>query len=98
MSKKRNLSKKEFSFKQYFTEMLKLPEDLVYKDPMVTLLGRRQLRIENYQNLLEYQADNIVIRVHKYKLVVTGKNLEIVSYTNDEMYISGEIHCVSYEC
>ncbi len=98
MKKKRNISKKEFSFKQYFTEMLKLPEDLVYKESLVTLLGRRQLRIENYQSLLEYQTDKIVIRVHKYKLLVIGKNLEIICYTNDEMYISGEIYSVSYEC
>ena len=97
MNNRKTLSKKEFSFGKIFTEILKLPEDLIYKDALVTLLGCYQLRIENYQNLLEYQTDKIVLRVYKSKLVITGRKLEIISYTNDEMYISGEIYGVFYE-
>ena len=95
--RKKRTSNHKASFPQRFAEMLKLPEDLVYKEPIVTMVGRRQLRIENYQNLLEYQTDKIVVRIQQCKLVIFGKHLEIVCYTNDEMYISGQIHHISYE-
>ncbi len=94
--KKKITPKKKVSFQQHFAELLKLPQDLVYKDAVVTLLGSRQLRIENYQKLLEYQTDKIVVGVQPCKLVITGTNMEIVCYTNDEMYISGNIVSVSY--
>ncbi len=96
MRKKGNPPKKE-AFPQRLAQMLKLPEDLVYKEPVVTMFGSHQLRIENYQNLLEYRTDKIVIRIQRYRLVVIGKAMEIVCYTNDEMYISGEIFGISYE-
>ncbi len=89
--------KKKISLKQYVTEVIKLPKDLVYQDPVITLFGSHQLCVENYQNLLEYHTERIVIRVHPCKLVIVGKKLEIVSYTNDEMHISGEICSISYE-
>lgn len=87
---------KKVSIKKYITEFLKLPEDLVYQEPILTLLGSRQLRVENYQSLLEYQTNRIVIRLHSYRLTIEGKNLRIVSYSSDEMYISGNIRCISY--
>ena len=96
MRKKGNPKKKE-AFPQRLAQMLKLPEDLVYKEPVVTMFGSHQLRIENYQNLLEYRTDKIVIRIQRYRLVVIGNAMEIICYTNDEMYISGEIFGISYE-
>ena len=97
MKRTKLIDPKDFTFKQHMSELLKLPADLTFQDPVVTLLGRRQLRIENYQNLIKYQSDTIVVRVHLCKLIITGNHLIINSYTNDEMHISGEIYSISYE-
>ena len=95
--RKKISQKKNDSFQERFAQILKLPEDLIYKEPIVSMLGCHQLRIENYQKLLEYHTDKIIVRIQLCKLIVSGKNLKIICYTNDEMYISGEIRCISYE-
>ncbi len=87
---------KKLSFRQRFAQFFMIPQDLICKEPMVTMLGRQWVRIENYENLVEYQTDKIVVRVSGRKLEVLGTGLEIISYTNDEMYITGEIVGVSY--
>lgn len=89
--------KKKISLRKCLTDLFKLPEDLVYQEPIITLLGSRQLLVENYQTLLEYQTERIVIRVRQYKLIILGKQLEILNYTSDEMHISGVISSIFYE-
>lgn len=87
---------KKASWREYVNKIFKLPEDLIFHDPVITLLGSQKLCIENFQTILEYRDERILVRVHQQKLLISGKNLEITYYTSDEMRICGEIHSVSY--
>lgn len=67
------------------------PDEVVSRQPCVTLIGRKLLRIEQHTGLLAYREDGLVFRSQAGDIVVSGKALHIARYTSDEAEIRGEI-------
>ena len=61
-----------------FAEAASMPRDVVMGASVITITGRNEICIENYRGILEY-------------IRLSGKNLQIEYYTNDEMKITGRI-------
>ena len=72
-------------------EAMQIPPDLARKDCIATLCGNSGLYIENYRRILEYREESIRILTYGGRLKIRGENLEITSYTCDEMYVAGQI-------
>ena len=70
----------------------KFPEDVVLGMPNVEILGHSEMRIENYRGLIEY-TDQLV----SGQIRITGKHLQVDSYTNDDMKITGKIQNIEYQ-
>ena len=64
-------------------KMLELPGETVFRETQVIITGKRQAQI--------------VILTASGRLVVSGKKLEIVSYTKLEMCIRGQIESMILE-
>lgn len=77
-------------------ESLKLPKDSVLGASIVTLTGNTDVFIENYKGMLEYSKELILLQCKTCKIELTGKRLNIVYYTNEDMKISGIIENVRY--
>ena len=78
-------------------KMLELPGETVFRETQVILTGKRQALIENYRNILSCTREQIVILTASGRLFVSGKKLEIVSYTKQEMCIRGQIESMILE-
>ena len=78
-------------------ETLELPKDLLYGASIVTITGRGEVLIENYKGILEYTEDHIKIQAKNMKLTVSGKQLSIAYYTNEDMKVTGFIKSIEYE-
>ena len=78
-------------------ETLELPKDLIYRDYIVTITGRREVLIENYKGILEYTGEYIKIQTKNAKLTVYGKKLSIEYYTNEDMKVVGFVKSIEYE-
>jgi len=63
---------------------------------IVTVTGRRDLAIENYKGILEYRQDKIRLLLKNGQLEITGRNLKIDYYTNDDMKITGQVDKLEY--
>lgn len=85
------------SVKQNVVESLELPKDLVYGMSIVTVTGRREVLIENYKGILEYNEEYIKIQAKNAKLTVYGKQLKIEYYTNEDMKVVGFVKSIEYE-
>lgn len=85
------MGKKSAHFKEYLVETMDIPRDLAYREPLVTVTGNTRLCIENYKSILEYTPTKLLLATGPGKLKIHGSGLKIVSYTNDEMRISGHI-------
>ncbi len=79
------------------TEFLELPKDILLGASIITIMGNREVTVENYTGILDYREDCILIQGKHYQIRITGKKLRIACYTKEEMKICGLIHEVAYE-
>lgn len=86
-----------FKIREQVIEQLELPKDLLMGEAIVTITGRRELLIENYKGILNYEDSFIKIQAKNCRIVITGRKLSIDYYTNEEMKISGFFEQVQYE-
>lgn len=77
-------------------ESLKLPKDSLLGASIVTITGNTEVFVENYKGILEYSGETILLQGKNCKIELTGKRLNIVYYTNEDMKISGIIYNVRY--
>lgn len=84
------------SVKSKLAEKLKIPEDISEGLPIVTIMGKCEVFVENYKGLIEYGKNCIRIQTKDCRITFQGKNLEIVYYTNVDMKILGELESVCY--
>lgn len=84
------------SLKQKMAEATNLPKDVVLGIPILTLIGKMELCIENYRGIIEYNDVLIRLQSKSGQIRVSGKRLQIEYYTNDEMKITGYIQSIEY--
>ena len=74
-----------------FAEAASMPRDVVMGASVITITGRNEICIENYRGILEYTDLLIRVQTKSGQIRLSGKNLQIEYYTNDEMKITGRI-------
>lgn len=76
---------------------LELPKDLMLGVPIVTMTGRREVLIENYKGILNLETSFIKVQTKNGVIFISGTQLSVEYYTNEEMKITGLIESVQYE-
>ena len=94
---KQKRERKKEQKKETLLETLGLPLDVICGEPILSAVGKRKLRIENYRSILIYTDTQIRIQTRQYKLTVSGRNLSIRSYDKDEMEIVGHLDGILFE-
>lgn len=89
--KAKNLNKKD-----RVLDSLPLPQDIIHGDIRISIMGNREIWVENYKGLLEYTSNAIVLQAKGCKIQLEGKSLNIDYYTNEDMKISGRLNCIKY--
>lgn len=87
----------EASLWEKISNRLKLPPDILVGAPLVSVIGRNQLCIENYKGIIEYQETFLKIQAKSCKICIEGKKLNIDYFIEDEMRISGMIQHIYYQ-
>ena len=85
-----------FAVKSKIAEKLNIPQDISEGVPIVTVTGKNEIYVENYKGIIEYGKCCIKIQTKVCRVTFSGKNLEIVYYTNVDMKITGEIESICY--
>ena len=86
-------SKKE----RVIDRLLEVPKEISTNEPKITIAGFKQMLIENYKAILEYQ--DIYIRIKTYIGIVNinGFNLKLGEMTSDDIMVTGDIETVDFE-
>lgn len=84
------------SKKELLVESLKLPKDMMMGVFMLSMIGNREVLIENYRGILEYTDTCILLQTKQGQIKFEGNNLMIEYYTNEDMKISGYIASVIF--
>ena len=85
-----------FPVRAKLAQKLNIPEDISEGLPIVTITGKSEVYVENYKGIIEYGKNCIRIQTKGCRITFTGKDLEIVYYTNVDMKITGELESVCY--
>lgn len=87
---------KKTSLKERTVDILGLPKDLLLGAMNITLTGKYDVYIENYNSIIEYSDNVIKINGKGSNVKIIGKSLIIDSYTKREMRIIGIIKEIVY--
>lgn len=88
------------SLKQRAEKMVKtveMPKDVVMGIPVLSVIGNKEICIENYGGIIEYTDEIVRIRTKNDQIIIRGKHLYVEYYTNDEMKISGKLSSVEFK-
>ena len=88
---------KRQEWKEKAAEMSGVPKDVAMGLPILTITGTNDLCVENYRGMTEYTDQIIRLQSKSRQIKITGKKLEVIYYTNDEMKIHGHIRTIEYQ-
>lgn len=74
-----------------------LPKDVMMGLVNIHVMGNRELIIENYKGILLCSENCIKVQTKKQLLIIEGKELNIVYYTDKDMKINGIISSILFQ-
>ena len=81
-------------WKKQVVTALELAPDLDGGETKISLTGSGEAVIENYKGILQYTDSEILLQSLRGKVLLRGRNLEIVWYTSLEMKITRAISSI----
>lgn len=92
-----DMQNRKTSIKEIISEALELPKELVMDIPRITMLGSKQLFLENYKGIIEYEDNNIRIKIHGGIIRLEGRNMLIKEITSEDIMVSGDIYSIEFQ-
>ncbi|MCL1918026.1 MAG: YabP/YqfC family sporulation protein [Peptococcaceae bacterium] len=77
-------------------ETLDLPEDLYREGPRITVIGFEVVMIEDFQQVIFFSEENVIVEVGAGHLELRGGNLVLAQMSLGEIEIKGEIHGLEF--
>lgn len=94
---RRENNRDKVTFKERVADMIDISKDVMLGVPLVTMVGDRELTLENYVGIIEYSDEIIRIKCKSINVSITGHNMELKTMTDEFLYITGRFKCFSYE-
>ena len=83
-------------FSKWTARLFDLPPDVVFDLPRITMIGNRQLYIENHRGVLHFSPELLKLAVSKGELEIRGSHLSIRAILPEEVMIEGIILELKY--
>ena len=78
-------------------ELLEIPVEVTTTEPKITILGFKQVLIENYKSILEYEEFYVKINTYMGAININGFNLKLKEMTDDDIMVLGKIDSIDIE-
>lgn len=82
---------------QRLAGMLEIPQDIVLDLPRITMLGNKQLLVENHKGIIEYTPSLVRIKLNQGELLVTGENLMLGNLQIEQILVEGTVGEIKYD-
>lgn len=89
--------KKEKRKMNRINEILEIPLEVTTTEPKITILGFKQVLIENYKAILEYEEFYVKINTYMGAININGFNLKLKEMTDDDIMVLGKIDSIDIE-
>ncbi|MEC0091863.1 sporulation protein YqfC [Paenibacillus macquariensis] len=77
-------------------EKLDLPQDIVFNLPRLTMVGNKELFIENHNGVIHFSPDKLILALTQGSLEIEGSELMIRSILPKEVLIEGTVKNIKY--
>ncbi len=77
--------------------VFEIPEDVMGDLSRLTMLGNKQLLIENHRGIIEYTSTNIRLNLVDGILVVKGSQLVLGNLQSEQILIEGKVGEIHYD-
>ncbi len=93
--KKKEISGKK-GIREKFMEVFELPKELILNTPRMTLVGNRDIMIENHKGIMEFGFERVRVSTGSGIVKITGSGLHIKEITSEDIIISGSIDSIEF--
>ncbi|AIW40816.1 MULTISPECIES: sporulation protein YqfC [Paenibacillus] len=91
------MSRMSRKLRKWASETLELPQDILFDLPRLTLIGSRQLYVENHRGVVDFTPNQLVLALEKGRLRVSGHDLVITSILPEQVSVEGHITDIQME-
>jgi len=95
--RKKDRNKPVLTVRERIADSFEVSKELTLDVVKVTLIGTREITIENYIGVIEYTDKIIHLSAKPAPLKINGDFLEIKTMTKEILYVSGVIHKIGFE-
>lgn len=82
--------------KKWFSEISDIPADIILDLPKVTLVGQSHLSIENYQSVLHFSDNQLILALEKGELHIGGEHFVLEVILEKEILLEGLVKSVQF--
>lgn len=82
---------------QALAGILEIPQDIILDLPRITLLGNKQLLVENHKGIIEYDSSLVRIKMTQGELIVKGLDFTLGNLQHEQILIEGTITELKYD-
>ena len=83
--------------KRKFADVFELPSEAVYALPVLTVTGRIEVIVENYEGVIEYSPEIIRLGTSAGTLNIEGLEMDIKCMNSQCVKVTGQIDSFFYE-
>ncbi len=76
---------------------LDIPQDIILDLPRITMLGNKQVLIENHKGIIEYTASLVRIKLSEGELIIHGTQLLLGNLQAEQILVEGTVREVIYD-
>jgi sporulation protein YqfC len=83
--------------KESFAERLDLPKDIIMNLPKISVVGNKEIVIENHKGIIVFEENEIRVNSSIGLITIKGKKLEILFMEGKTLILKGKFCEVIYE-
>lgn len=91
LNSKKGLREKTKKVQDHFVNWLDMPQDALLDLPRITIIGDKQLYLENHRGIIEYSPQRVRVSVAGGQLEISGQNFSLKNIKADEIALEGKI-------
>lgn len=78
-------------------EVLEFPSDVLDNGPKITIMGRNEVRIEYFKEVIFFSNEEILLQTPVGKLSIQGKDFVLTVVLQTEIQLKGQLSGLSFE-
>ena len=91
------MHRRQKAFFYSLAQRLDIPQDIILDLPRLTMLGNKQVLIENHKGIIEYTAALVRIKLSQGVILIHGEHLLLGNLQAEQILVEGLIREIQYD-